>query len=83
MGIPGDVDRKWRTPEHVFALRAGLQEHKVGAASEMSGHLDEDFPVEALLIETDAAPVRHVLKNLERDGIDSALRFPRTGAPGD
>jgi hypothetical protein len=46
------------------------------------GHLHKDFPVEPFLVETDAAPIFHVLEKLERDRVDSGLRLARSSAPG-
>jgi hypothetical protein len=60
-----------------------LQEDEVAFPSEVRGHLHEDFPVESLLVEANAAPKRNVLKNLIRDRIDRALRFAGAGASGD
>jgi hypothetical protein len=47
------------------------------------GHPRKDFPIEAFLIEADASPMGHVLKELIGDTIDHALSFARTRASGD
>ena len=52
-------------------------------APKVRGHLHKDFPIESFLVETDAAPIFHVLEKLERDRVDGALRLARSGAPGD
>jgi hypothetical protein len=52
-----------------------LQQDEVAFPPEVGGHLHEDFPIESLLVEANAAPMRHILKNLIRDGIDRALRL--------
>jgi hypothetical protein len=69
-------------PQFIFSWRPGLQQDEGAFASEVRGHLHEDLPVESFLIEADAAPTRHVLKNLIRNRIDRALRFARTCASG-
>ena len=60
-----------------------MQQDEVAFAPEVRGHLHEDFPIESLLVEANAAPMRDVLKNLIRDRIDRALRLARSGASGD
>ena len=72
-----------RSPKRVFARRPGLQQDQIILAPEVRGHLHEDFPIEPFLVETDAAPIFHVLKKLERNRVDGALRLARSGAPGD
>ncbi|MGA9577561.1 MAG: hypothetical protein WBV90_08070 [Terrimicrobiaceae bacterium] len=81
--IAGDIDRMHGPPQHILSYRSGLKQCEIAFASKVRRHPHEDFPIEALLIEADAAPLRDVLKNLVRDRIDRALRLARAGPPGD
>ena len=78
-----NIDRMARPPELIFSWRPGLQQSEIAFSPKVRGHFDQDFPVESFLVEANAAPMRHILKDLKRDRVDRALRLARAGAPGD
>ena len=59
-----------------------MQQDKIMLAPKVRGHLHKDFPIEPFLVETNSAPIFHVLEKLERNRVDGALRLARSGAPG-
>jgi hypothetical protein len=60
-----------------------LQQDEIAFPPEVGGHLNEDFPIESLLVEANTAPIRNVPKDLIGDGIDRALRLSGSGASSD
>src|ERR1039457_6982038 len=48
----------------------------------MVGHLREGFPINAFVINTEAAPARFVLEHLVQQRRDPGPRFPRAGVAG-
>jgi len=83
LGITRQIDGMRGPPEHALPLGPGLQKDEVTASAEMSGHLDQDLPVETFLIEADPAPVFDVLEDLVGDRIDARLGFSGASPSGD
>ena len=81
--IGGEIVGVLRLPMQRRALRSDLQQDQIVFAAEVPRHLRKRFPIDAFVVDAEAAPGRFVLEDLEEQRRDAGARFARAGVAGD
>ena len=72
----------WR-PLRVGVVRADLKTNQIVFAPVVPRHRREGFPIDAFLVNAQAAPSRFILKNLMNKLVDAGTGLARAGVAGD
>ena len=81
--VGGEVVGVPRLPAWRRAFGADLEQDQIVLASEVPRHRRERFPIEAFVVDAEAAPRRLVLEDLEEQRSDAGARLAGAGVAGD
>ena len=74
----GKPERHVLVDQSADAFRSDLEKDEIVLATEVTRHFRKRFPIDAFVVDAEAAPRRFVLEDLKEQWRDSRTRFPRT-----